>query len=222
MSHLLGVFGKAPVPGRVKTRTLLPPEQAALLQEALLLDTLSLARQLSSVETRFFAAEDPSHPFLEKLQAEQGLVVHEQVGASLGERMRTAMQSCGVLSGDAVCLIGSDSPHLPLSYLQEAFVRLSSVSVVLGPANDGGYYLIGLRGVLPEIFDGIAWGTEEVLPETLRRLETAQISYELLPFWYDIDLPNDLRFLKAHLPWLRRRYSVRCEAVGRFLSSHSL
>jgi glycosyltransferase A (GT-A) superfamily protein (DUF2064 family) len=104
----------------------------------------------------------------------------------------------------SVVLIGTDSPTLPASYLQRAAAFLSeSTEVVLGPAADGGYYLIGARVPIPTIFAaGMAWGTAQVLPETLRRLRQLAdhgTRVALLPFFYDVDTPYDLRLLVGHL-----------------------
>ena len=96
-----------------------------------------------------------------------------------------------------VVIIGSDSPSLPVSYIDKALD--SERDLVLGPSIDGGYYLIAMRGKVFEVFSGVDWGTDKVLYETLQRVKEGSFSFDLLPVWYDVDLPEDLRFLKTHL-----------------------
>ena len=86
---------------------------------------------------------------------------------------------------------------MPGCYIDKAFA--ANKDLVLGPSTDGGYYLIAMTGKVFEVFAGVAWGTEKVLEETLKKVKDANISLELLPVWYDVDLPEDLKFLKTHL-----------------------
>lgn len=218
----LCIFAKAPVPGRAKTRTqtLLSAEQAGQLQGCLTRDTLAMSR--GRARRVLYVAEGLDHPFLVELAAAEEVAREPQRGDDLGARMATALRECGAEAGAPVCIIGTDSPHLPPEVLDQAFAALARVPVVLGPAGDGGYYLIGARGPLPPIFDQMRWGTEEVLAETLRRLEAAGLPYELLPFWYDIDLPADLRLLAAHLPALQRARPGTCAATAALLAELGL
>lgn len=222
MSHeaVLGIFTKAPVPGKVKTRTrsLLSPEEAASLHKALVLDTLEMTRSLS-VRRVLFVAGGLDDAFLQQVSREEGVEIRAQIGEDLGTRMRNAFEESGVRGKKRVCLIGTDSPHLPQEYIKSAFLQLERHEVVVGPAADSGYYLIGLCGVVPPIFEGIAWGTPEVLPRTLRRLTEKEYSYALLPFWYDIDEPRDLELLRAHLPVLLRESPGCCARTGKFLQT---
>jgi hypothetical protein len=78
----------------------------------------------------------------------------------------------------------------------------SKKEVVIGPSTDGGYYLIGMQGKVTDIFESVPWGTDHVLSETLNVLKSQRTEAELLPVWYDVDLPEDLRFLKTHLEWM--------------------
>jgi len=93
---------------------------------------------------------------------------------------------------------------LPASFIDEAFDRLESVSVVVGPSLDGGYYLIGATSPLPDLFSHQNWGTETVMTQTLERLNEKGRSTHLLPFWFDIDRPRDIAFLRAYLNYLRQ------------------
>jgi rSAM/selenodomain-associated transferase 1 len=223
MQTVLGIFTKAPIPGKVKTRThsLLSPEEAASLHRALVSDTLQMSRGVASRRI-LFVAEGLDHPFIQEMSAREGIEVVAQEGSDLGARMQNAMRYADV-STSAVCLIGTDSPHVPVSSLRDAFVRLQQNTLVLGPANDLGYYLIGLRGDAPSaLFDSMKWGTDEVLPTTLQRAEALSLSYSLLPFWYDIDTPQDLQFLARHMPALIREDSSICPSIREFLRGVSL
>jgi uncharacterized protein len=221
MQTVLGVFTKAPIPGKVKTRThsLLRPEEAAALHRALVLDTLRVTR--GAAERRIlFVAEGLDHPFIQEVAARESVELIAQEGKDLGARMQRAFHDAGAHEGNAVCIIGTDSPHLPRQTLSEAYARLQQTPAVLGPANDLGYYLIGLCGqVPPTLFSEISWGTASVLPTTLQRLEASSLGYSLLPFWYDIDTPEDLFFLQRHLPALLREDPARCPELALFLRS---
>jgi glycosyltransferase A (GT-A) superfamily protein (DUF2064 family) len=94
---------------------------------------------------------------------------------------------------DAVVVLGTDSPDLPLERVERAFEALQTVDVCIGPAEDGGYYLVGCRGRTPPIFDaGVPWGTSEVMAATTARLVEAGAAFTLLDDWYDIDEASDL------------------------------
>lgn len=221
---VLGIFTKAPIPGKVKTRThsLFSPEEAAQLHRALVLDTLSLTRGVAAKRI-LFVAEGVEHPFIQEVAAKEGISVLPQEGPDLGARMQRALLEGGAAEGTPCCLIGTDSPHVPASMLKEAFLRLASKQVVIGPATDLGYYLIGCRGeVRDSLFADVAWGTSEVLPKTLRRIEQEGLSSSLLPFWYDIDNAEDIGLLRAHLPALIREDPLVCQETRAFFQRISL
>lgn len=191
----LMIFAKAPEPGRVKTRLApaLGEAGAAALHAAFVRDVVARHRRPDRRLTVWRAGdlEDP-------LWAELDARLETQRGADLGARMRAAFTA--ELAGDArVVILGTDSPTLPPALVDEAFAALERVPAVLGPACDGGYYLLGLRGGPPPIFEDIAWGTESVLVETLRCIRRVGMGCHLLPFWYDVDRPADLELLRAHL-----------------------
>src|SRR5262249_947051 len=104
----------------------------------------------------------------------------------------------------AVVLLGTDSPTLPLDIIERAFLELDHAEIVLGPATDGGYYLVGCRERLPPIFDGISWSSDSVLAETIARLADSSWRLALLPPWYDVDTQSDWRMLAGHVAALRR------------------
>jgi len=210
MKKLLIIFAKAPEPGQVKTRLtpFLSPETAARLQQAFLLDILKMTRNVAS--TRLIAcAPDTSHSFFQRCKKEEAIRLMPQKGKDLGERMKQAFQWAFCEGFEKVVIIGCDSPTLCASHIEDAFERLVSHSAVIGPSLDGGYYLIGAKMLLPQLFTQMNWGTETVLSETLKRLNTAKQPYHLLPFWYDIDLPADLIFLKQHLQYQKMKGKIR-------------
>ncbi len=186
----LAVFAKAPVPGQVKTRLrpALDDEQAARLAAAFVRDTLEKAARLGPPVTVYFAGD---RALLEPLAPPDvrwpGIQWRDQGGGDLGARMARVPAPC--------LLLGADSPHLPLAYLREALAAISDYDVVLGPAEDGGYFLLGLRAPQPALFAGIAWGTGEVLTQTLLKAAALGLSVHQTPPWYDLDTPADLRRL---------------------------
>lgn len=209
----LVVFARAPVAGQVKTRLCRPdpdapealtPEQAAAVHAAFVADVCRSGARSGIRHRCLYVAGDATHPQLQQLAHEHGFVVRVQKGADLGSRMAAALAAELFAGASAVVLIGTDSPTLPTLYLERAAAWLADTSdVVLGPAADGGYYLIGARRPLPELFaEGIAWSTTQVLPATLLRLRALRdrgLRVALLPFFYDVDTPQDLRLLAAHL-----------------------
>ncbi len=183
----LAVFAKAPLPGRVKTRLALPPSQSAYLYATFVRDTLHKAIALGPPVCVFF---DGDRTLLEPL-APGGVRWAEQGGGDLGARLARVPAPCLIL--------GTDSPHLPPSVLRQAWDALTRFDVVLGPAEDGGYYLIGLRGGQPALFDDIAWSTDAVMAQTLARASALGLSVFQTPPWYDLDTPADLRRLAQAL-----------------------
>ena len=185
----LSIFAKAPVPGHVKTRLrpVLDEEQAARLAAAFVRDTLLKAAQLGPPVTVYYAGD---RALLVPL-APPNVRWAEQAGGDLGARMACVPAPCLIL--------GADSPHLPLSLLSAALAAVPAYDVVLGPADDGGYFLIGLRAPQPALFEGIAWSTETVLAQTLAKAAALTLSVSLTPPWYDLDTPDDLHRLVRDL-----------------------
>ena len=203
--HLLIIFAKSPEAPNVKTRlaTVLTRKERGQLQEAFILDTLSLSASLQ-VKRAMACTPDIVSPFFNRYKDKEELLLVKQKGRSFSERMKNVFQWGFSLGFKKVVLIGSDSPTLPTAFIQEAFDHLNTAPVVLGPATDGGYYLIGATPPLPQnLFHRIKWGTQTVLIETMKRLRY----FHLLPFWYDLDRPVDLEFLKEHSHILRRNHA---------------
>jgi rSAM/selenodomain-associated transferase 1 len=120
-----------------------------------------------------------------------------QRGHDLGERMKNSFIDAWHEGYTYTVTIGSDIPDLPRSFIEDAFIKLQTHDAVIGPAIDGGYYLIGFRRdtFFPGVFEGITWGTETVYEKTLNKLAMSGLSVGLLPEWYDVDTPDDLRSL---------------------------
>jgi rSAM/selenodomain-associated transferase 1 len=195
------LFTKPAREGRVKTRLIgeLTPAEAATLHFAFLEDLLDRLRP-GSFDLRLAWALDPGEPVPEGTFP--GIPGVRQEGEGLGERLFRTLADAAA-EAPAVAALGSDHPTLPLAVVHEAFERLerpeNGADVVLGPAEDGGYYLIGLRAaaVVPRLFEEIAWSTDQVFPETLARCEELGLRVELLPEAADVDTPDDLRRLAA-------------------------
>lgn len=200
----LVIFAKAPNAGEVKTRLqpMISKEAAARLSAALVEDIVEMTGFLPV--TRVLACSPSSdHPFFTELSRREKIKTIAQRGEDLGERLASAFDDLFAWGFENVVIVGSDSPTLPPEYLEEAFDRLESAPVVLGPAVDGGYYLVGAKQRTPEIFRDIVWGSEQVLAMTLARIREKGIRAHLLPFWYDVDQTEDLAFLREHLLFLR-------------------
>jgi rSAM/selenodomain-associated transferase 1 len=199
------VFAKEPVPGEVKTRLTPPlaPEQAATLYTAFVEDTVAtVARAADPGDRKVISAPNGPGPILTAIAGRHGFLTGDQQGDDLGARMRNAIAGEMSLGASAVVIVGSDSPTMPLDSLTRARELLRRKGAVLGPAGDGGYWLIGAAGGIPDLFEGIRWSTRDVLLATLERARAHAIELGLLPFWYDVDDVQDLRLLAAHLEWL--------------------
>jgi hypothetical protein len=202
VTDALVLFARAPRRGAVKTRLVPPldPDEALALHMALLEDSLALLRRAArrTGAHPFVSFSDPWEPPAEGAPASlaralSGLDRLPQRGADLGERLLGTFGTLLDRAHRRVVIFGSDSPTLPDDRPGTALERLrDGADLVLGPAEDGGYYLIGAARVLPEIFRGIAWGTDQVMRQTLAGIGRAGARAELLSPWYDVDRPVDL------------------------------
>ena len=221
-NNALIVFARDPIAGQVKTRLnpLLGLQATCDLYTCFLSDSLDKICAVKSADR--FVGVYPSNlsGYFERLDMSLSINVFTQNGKDLGERMLNAFSARFGEGYGRVVIIGSDSPSLPLAYIMQAFSSERDVS--LGPSADGGYYLIGMRGKLVNLFDGIAWGEDTVLEETRHKLEDSGASFELLPVWYDVDRSDDLRFLKTHLELLAKAGQKEGTSTRKFLSRLSL
>jgi hypothetical protein len=204
----LVVFAREPQRGRVKTR-LVPPltrDQALALHTACLQSTAALAASLPpSVRLRLYLSSrslPAARRVARGLQLPPRLQVRVQGGDDLGARLARAFAELGAEGHDRVVVVGSDSPALPRRRLQSAFAALGRAEAVLGPARDGGYYLIGLRlpcAGLSRLFRRIDWGTPRAFRQTRARLRAAGLRLRLLPPGDDVDTAADLNRLHRNL-----------------------
>lgn len=192
---LLGVFAKYWAVGQVKTRLAasIGDVTAAQLHRQFVETTLA---RMGGIASERWLAVAPAEmlPQFERLVpvAAGSFRLLPQSDGDLGRRMRHFFDEAFGEGFGRVVLIGSDSPDLPLELVDQAFDRLSQVSVVLGPSIDGGYYLVGAACATPSIFEGIAWSTGAVLAQTQQRLSEERIPYSLLEPWSDVDEWVDL------------------------------
>ena len=185
------LFAKYPGAGFAKTRLIpaLGPEGAARLHKLLAENTVkTLLASGAPVEVRYTGADAAA--FRDWLGDNIDLV--EQVDGDLTDRLTAACIDTPHI------FFGADTPDLSIDILEQAIAALENNDVVIGPAHDGGYYLIGMRTARPELLNDIPWSTDQVLSETLSRLEKLEISPVMLPLLSDCDRPEDL----AHWPEL--------------------
>lgn len=193
-SRTLIIFAKKPIPGRVKTRLSppLPEESAAALYACMLADTLAMAGGLPGVNLCICYQDDPGGgDYFAGLAPEVELF--PQRGGDLGERMAAALAERFAGGDGSVAIIGSDSPDLPPGHVLEAFRLLEEGSdAVFGPAEDGGYYLVAMKRVWPELFTSLPWSSPGLLTASLARAGERGIEVGLLPTWSDMDNCADL------------------------------
>lgn len=172
----VAVFAKAPVPGRVKTRLAasVGEERAASLHERLVTHAIgtAIASRVGMVE--LWCTPDAGHPFFSRCRREQGVELHAQTGADLGARMEHAF-ACAFAAKRALVLIGADCPALAPRHLVEAASAVAAGEAALFPAEDGGYVLVALARPVPRLFEGIAWGGEDVMLATRERLAASGV-----------------------------------------------
>jgi rSAM/selenodomain-associated transferase 1 len=201
----LVIMAKAPRPGRVKTRLTPPltPEQAATLHTCFLRDT---AQNVSDVAVSNLARGVVSYTPVGDEHVFDGLlpesfVLIPQRGDDFGARLLASVEDLLHCGFDAVCLIDSDSPTLPAEFLERAVTSLERPGdrVVLGPCDDGGYYLIGVKAAHAALFSGIPWSTPQVYKRTVAAALSASLDIIELPIWYDVDDAETLEILRQEL-----------------------
>lgn len=218
---VLGVFAKYPRPGSVKTRLAdhIGAESACQIYEQFL--AIILQRFVHFADQRILACWPPQAISEFSTSSTAGWQVAAQRGADLGARMESFFQDAMAAGAERVVVIGSDSPTLPAPHVEEALERLREVPVVLGPSDDGGYYLLGLRREIPPIFADMPWSSAQVWSETVRRLRGCGLPFAELAPWYDVDNAEDLNRLAQELrrpeyasPLWRPLRTVVSRAVG--------
>jgi len=194
------VFAKPPTPGRVKTRLAeaVGHPAAASLYSAFVADVIDRVRSVSALRPRLAVDGQPDHPAIVALSC--GLPRVAQIEGDLGRRMHEVLRQAVEAEGVGL-VVGTDAPTLPAHYLEAAVTALESgdYDVVLGPAADGGYYLVAARDRVPDVFEHVRWSTSHTLRDTLVQAAAAQHRVHLLPPWYDVDTPQDLALLRLQL-----------------------
>ena len=195
--NTLVVFFKAPVPGEVKSRLArsVGAWEAASLYKEMAREVYREAKGVGGVTLQ--AAYLPHADFPDLSWLEPGLPFFTQKGSDLGHRLTHAFETAFGRGAVKAAAIGSDSPGLPGDWIRRAFEALDDCDVALGPAEDGGYYLIALKEPRPELFANIPWSTPRALEETLRRAQDAGRRVHILPRWFDVDDAESLRRWKG-------------------------
>jgi rSAM/selenodomain-associated transferase 2/rSAM/selenodomain-associated transferase 1 len=191
------VFAKAPVPGRVKTRLAVDvgDEEAARIYSRL---GKTVVDQVKTGSYRTVICFDPptAGDAIGSWLGTEGLSFAPQSEGELGSRMEKAVEEA-LRTARKVVVVGTDAPDVTRGVAEEAFGKLDGADLVLGPATDGGYYLIGMKGLIPGLFEGIPWSTPEVLEATLDRARALGLRVELLSPLQDVDTLEDWERLKA-------------------------
>lgn len=202
--HLI-IFTRYPVPGKTKTRLIpaLGAEAAADLQRALTEHALTNASILPNVTLEIHYTGETEDSFRQWLGDKYNY--HEQVGDTLGDRMKAALQVAFENGADHAVVMGIDCPSLDATVLEIAFNALHTQPLAIGPATDGGYYLIGMRRATfthhaDTFFDDMPWGTDAVYPTTVNRIEDVSLTFKRLAYLNDIDEPEDLPEWEKHQP----------------------
>jgi len=195
------VLAKAPVPGEAKTRLIqnLGARGAARLHGALVERTLATVRGAGLGGIELCCSPDVQHPFLAACAGRYGATLTVQTTGDLGGRMLAALDRVIRASGPAL-LVGTDCPALTSAHLREAAAALTAGNdAVLGPAEDGGYVLVGLARTAPAVFERISWGGPDVLRDTRARLSALGWRWHELAELWDIDRPADLARFAARI-----------------------
>ena len=198
-SRTLVIMAKAPKPGMVKTRLIesLPPAAVTALYRCLLEDTLSLSKSLTNVQVAVMCPESDQEELVNLLGVATQVVT--QSGEGLAAGLTTVFRHFTATGPNHVIAFNSDSPHLPSAVLDRAFEILATHDVVVGPTDDGGYYLVGAKASHPSLFQNDAMGTKSALDRLLTRAKMLELSIGFTEPFYDIDVPYDLVLLDREL-----------------------
>lgn len=210
------VMVKAPIAGFVKTRLSPPLSQpdAASLALCFVKDVVhSVQRVIPNIVIAFTPPE--GRVVLERSLSKQ-LLWFAQKGNDLGERLNSAITHAQDLGFNPIIVLGADSPTIPASFIETALNALvtGETDVVLGPTTDGGYYLIGLNGSQPELFQNTSWSSPFTFQQTARKADQLNLRLLQLPEWYDVDTPTDLVTLSNEFlsnPEVRGRAPATCQ-----------
>ncbi|MEQ8712166.1 MAG: TIGR04282 family arsenosugar biosynthesis glycosyltransferase [Cyclobacteriaceae bacterium] len=195
MNNTLIIFVKNPIPGRVKTRLAkdIGDEKAVWVYRKLLQRTADAIRPLNINKAVWYG----DHVNDDDLW--NGLKKYQQPEGDLGHRMKSACER-SFEESTKVCIIGSDCPQLRTEIIEEAFVALNHHDFVIGPAEDGGYYLLGMSSFIPSVFESVEWSTSKVFEQTVARIAAAGASYHTLEKLRDVDDMRDVDALGLIIP----------------------
>lgn len=196
----VAILARAPIPGQAKTRLIpaLGADGAARLQRWMLQRTVAMALVADVGPVSLWCAGDPAHQDFAVCRAFGQVTLRRQPESDLGERMLKAVECVPSPAGTLV--IGTDCPALSAAHLRKAAKALDDNDAVVIPAEDGGYVLIGMKERAPEVFAGIAWGSERVMSQTRQRLAAKEWRWSEPALLWDVDLPQDLERLYASYP----------------------
>lgn len=182
------------------------PEEALAVHEAMLADTVErIIHAASGLAVPFLSWSEPWTPRGDLAMLLQPVTVEVQTGDDLGERIAATFQERLHGGFRQVVIIGSDSPSVPLDTIRRSFAILDHSDIVLGPAHDGGYYMIGCKMLHLKLFRNVPYGTDQVTAITRQRMKDLGIAHGELPVWYDVDTPDDLVHLWKDLARMRAK-----------------
>ncbi len=219
-SNALIVVAKRPAPGQTKTRLSPPltPEKASALYECFLQDTLDQMRQVDETQHLIAYLPQDAQDYFRRLAPDFELIL--QNGQDLGGRLDNALTDCLSQGYERAVIMDSDSPTLPPAFLSQAFNALADdADVVLGPCDDGGYYLIGIKKPAPRLLREVEMSTSTVTKDTLAIAKEEGLSVSLLPTWYDVDDRTSLLRLMKELDGLDSQIAIH---TRRFLEQNSI
>lgn len=197
---VLYIMARQPVAGQTKTRLqpLLGEKGAALLTAWMIRETVQTAKQAWPGPVVLLAWPDTRHPLFAALARVHEVGLEAQAAGDLGWKMSAALAR-GIEQHGAAAVMGVDVPQCSAMLLQQAGEALTAGQAVIGPSHDGGYYLLGLTGPAPSLFEDMPWSTSSVYAETLHRVRALQMDVLELETLQDIDTPEDLhRVAQAH------------------------
>ncbi len=204
---LLKLFAKQPVPGLAKTRLAasIGAQAAARVATGLIVETVRLATSAWPGEVRLCVWPDADHALFRTLRQRHRIGIDVQVAGDLGDKMRAALHD-GLEQGRSTVVMGCDAPHCLPDTLNDVAARLAAGANVIAPAQDGGFWLVGLSTAAPDLFKGVDWSQEGTLAPTLEGAERTGVMFDsALPVLFDIDVEADLKKLALEFPELAER-----------------
>ena len=200
MERAIIIFAKNPVLGKVKTRLAktIGDEKALEVYKELLEHTSTETGRIKADRYVFFSDDIPEN---DSIWPDTSFIYEAQEGDKLGERMHHAFQTVLDIGYDKVLIVGSDCFELTFDLIEKAFEELEETDVVIGPARDGGYYLLGMKELIPTVFEDIEWSTDTVFDSTIEALIQSKKTWYELPILSDIDTEEDL-----HLAQVKKFY----------------